>query len=109
MKKITQILLVLLVVLAMGGELLLSLFAVKADAAVDIQSYDNSPIESDMANMEEAKYPANQFGECEVVGFMEYCYSENSAYSSVYGLYVYVYNPTEKPLIMREGRPRVCK
>ncbi len=102
-KRISTFLLVLVVILAIGGELLLSLFAVRADAAVDIQSYDSSPIESDMANMEEAKYPANQFGECEVVGFMEYCYSENSAYSSVYGLYVYVYNPTEKPLIMREG------
>lgn len=101
--RITTFLLVLVVILALGGELLLSLFAVRASAVVDIQSYDNSPIESDMANMEEAKYPANQFGECEVVGFMEYCYSENSAYSSVYGLYVYVYNPTEKPLIMREG------
>ena len=57
-KRITTFLLVLVVILALGGELLLSLFAVRADAAVNIESYDNSPIESDMANMEEADYQA---------------------------------------------------
>ena len=89
-KRIISVVISLALVILLGGELLLSPFVVKADAVANIQSYDNSPIESDMANMEEAKYPANQFGECEVVGFMEYCYSENSAYSSVYGLYVFL-------------------
>lgn len=106
-KRIVSFLLVLLVVLAIGGELLLSLFTVKAGATTIPESYDNSPIESDMAKMEEANYPANSFGKCSIIGFMEYCYSENSAYSSVYGLYVYVYNPTEKPLIMREGANQI--
>ncbi len=82
---------------------MLSLFTVPARAAVAVESYDKSPIESDMANMDEANYPANALGECSIIGFSEYCYSENSAYSSVYGLYVYVYNPTEKPLMENEG------
>lgn len=73
-------------------------FLLPVSAAESVRSYDNSPIEIDMANMEEVEYPANTLGECSVVGFMEYCYSENTAYSSVYGLYIYVYNPTQQPI-----------
>ncbi len=83
------------------------LLQVRTNAVTNIQSYDDTPIEQDMANMEEANYPANSFGEPSIVGFMEYCYSNNSAYSTYYGLYVYVYNPTEKPLIMREGANQI--
>ena len=71
------------------------------------QSYDDTPIEEDMANMEEAEYPYNSFGEPSIVGFMENCFSNNEAYASYYGLYIYVYNPTEKPLIIREGANQI--
>ena len=88
-------------------ELLFGLFGIRANAAGSASSYDDTPIESDMAKMEEAEYPANALGEPSIVGFMEYCYSENSVYSQVYGLYIYVYNPTEKPLLQREGTNQV--
>ena len=101
-KRIATFMLCLALLFVMGGECLLSPFLVKAVANA-VQSYDDTAIEQDMADMEEAKYPANPFGEPSVVGFMEYCYSENSHYSSVYNLYIYVYNPSEKPLIMRNG------
>ena len=71
------------------------------------QSYDDTPIEEDMANMEESEYPYNSFGEPSIVGFMENCFSNNEAYASYYGLYIYVYNPTEKPLIIREGSNQI--
>ena len=35
---------------------------------------------------------------CEIIYFAEYCYSVNTDASSKYGLYVYVYNPTEKAI-----------
>ena len=88
-------------------ELLFGLFGIRANAAASASSYDDTPIESDMAKMEEAEYPANALGEPSIVGLMEYCYSENSVYSQVYGLYIYVYNPTEKPLLQREGTNQV--
>ncbi len=97
----------LLLVAVLGFSFFFSCFPVKTSAAEAPQSYDDTPIESDMANMEEANYPANALGKCSIVGFMEYCYSENSAYSPFYGLYVYVYNPTEKPLSLHDGSNKI--
>ena len=97
-KSCVFMLLVLLV-----AELFISAFPVTAVAEGEIVSYDKTPIEDDLASMKTENYPVNSLGECSVVGFMEYCYSENEKYSSYYGLYVYVYNPTKKRIILREG------
>lgn len=101
-KRILTIILFLALVITIGGELFLAL-SVRTSAAEAVQSYDNTPIESDIENMEEADYPASSLGKCSVIGFMEYCFSNNEAYSDVYGLYVYIYNPTEKPIVQNEG------
>ena len=79
----------------LGGELILSAFSLKVSAANNVQSYDDTSIEDDLTGIDLNIYSASSSGECEIISFMEYCYSENSAYSSVYGLYVYVYNPTK--------------
>lgn len=97
---------ILLIIISLFSIFITPIKAV-ASTNINVQSYDDTPIEQDMANMEEANYPANSFGEPSIVGFMEYCYSNNSAYSTYYGLYVYVYNPTEKPLIIREGANQI--
>ena len=68
-----------------------------------VLSYDDSSIDDDLKYMDIKNYPKNDLGECSVIGFMEYCYTENTMYRDYYGLYVYVYNPTEKPLIERNG------
>ena len=106
-KKHHKIIYCMILCFALIVQFLFPFFQIRSSAANTVQSYDDTPIEQDMANMEEAEYPSNVFGECSIVGFMEYCYSENTAYSPYYGLYVYVYNPTEKPLLMREGTNQI--
>ena len=105
-KRIATFILLLALMFTIGGEFF-SAFCIKASAAGEVLSYDDSPIESDIANMEESEYPANPLGECSIIGFMEYCYSENSEYASAYGLYIYVYNPTERPLLRSEGANQI--
>lgn len=74
-----------------------------ATSSGTVLSYDDSSIDDDLKYMDIKNYPKNNLGECSVIGFMEYCYTEDTMYSDYYGLYVYVYNPTEKPLIERTG------
>ena len=38
-------------------------------------------------------FPYNENGRCQVIDFVEYCYSYKSNQRSNYGLYLYVYNP----------------
>lgn len=93
----------LFLVLLLFFELMVSVFGIRASAEDKPLSYDDTPIEADILETERSKYPKNSLGECEVIGFMEYCYSERETCKPFYGLYVYVYNPTEKPLVLREG------
>lgn len=69
-----------------------------AESGVSVKSYDETSIEDDLAGLDLNIYPFNPLGECEVISFMEYCYSERSDVSGYYGLYVYVYNPTKEPI-----------
>ncbi len=105
-KRIITMVLLIVMCVSMGGALF-SALSIKTGAAKTTTSYDTSPIESDMANMEEADYPANPLGECAIIGFMENCYSEDEGYRDYYGLYVYVYNPTEKELMYNEGQNQI--
>ena len=105
-KRIITLALLVVMCVSMGG-VLFSAFSIESGAADAVTSYDTSPIESDMANMEEADYPANPLGECSIIGFMENCYSEDGAHKEYYGLYVYVYNPTEKELKFDEGKNQI--
>ena len=105
-KRIITLALLVVMCVSMGGALF-SAFSIRTGAADAVTSYDTSPIESDMANMEEAEYPANPLGECSIIGFMENCYSEDEAHKEYYGLYVYVYNPSEKELRFDEGKNQI--
>lgn len=71
----------------------------RANAAEsDYSSYDETPIEDDMGHIDVMQYPKNEDGKASLISFMEYCYSEKPFLSEAYGIFLYVYNPTEKPL-----------
>ena len=97
--KIVTALLCLLVCI----EFVLPSAAILVRAEEDAESYDDTKIEDDLEGFDLTIYPANPLGECDIVAFMEYCYSENAKYSGVYGLYVYVYNPTKKSIVEADG------
>ena len=66
-----------------------------ADAPTD---YTKTKIMDDLSDVEMLLYPKNPLGVPKVIRFQEYCYSEKGFYSMYYGLFVYIYNPTEVPL-----------
>ena len=74
-------------------------------------AYDNTDIESDLADIDVSVYPKNENGRhrlLDEVGFMEYAYSDSVFIAdNYYGLYFYVYNPTEKPVVLAEGAHHV--
>lgn len=74
-------------------------------------AYDSTDIESDLADIDVSAYPKNENGRhrlLDEVGFMEYAYSDSVFIAdNYYGLYFYVYNPTEKPVVLAEGAHHV--
>ena len=96
-KRIITMVLCLAFVFLIGGELILNSFTIKASAET-VTSFDETRIEDDLAHMDLSVYPSNSKGDCDIIYATEYCYSVNSQYNSKYGLYIYVYNPTEKTL-----------
>ncbi len=78
-----------------------------AVSAAEYIAYDYTEIESDLADVNILGYPKNPLGRhrlLDEVGFMEYAYSESSFISGTYyGIYLYVYNPTEKAVVEETG------
>ena len=101
--KTLKSLVCLLLLIVLGGEVILSAFSVCAGAADGPESFDDTRIEDDLAQLSESSFPANPLGECDIVAFMEYAYSDYHDYSAVYNLYFYVYNPTEKRIYLDDG------
>ena len=79
--------------------------------ASEYVAYDNTDIESDLADIDVSAYPKDENGRhrlLDEVGFMEYAYSDSVFIAdNYYGLYFYVYNPTEKPVVLAEGAHHV--
>ena len=79
--------------------------------ASEYVAYDNTDIESDLADIDVSAYPKDENGRhrlLDEVGFMEYAYSDSVFIAdNYYGLYFYVYNPTEKPVVFAEGAHHV--
>lgn len=103
-KRIATFLLCLALCFTIGGELLLSLFTVpaSAEAVTNVTTFADTSINDDLANIDLSNYPVNPLGECDVISFMEFCYTEHSYYESYFGLYVYVYNPTAVPIMVSD-------
>ena len=72
--------------------------SVVAEENVEVVSFDKTDISDDLKDLDLTVYPKDENGNQEVVLFMEYCYSERSELAEKYGLYLYVYNPTEKAI-----------
>lgn len=75
--------------------------------AAEYTAYDRSAIEDDLKEIDVAAYPADAEGRhflLDDVGFMEYGYSESSFIAQNYfGIYLYLYNPTEREISTRAG------
>ena len=54
-----------------------------------------------------ADYPYDKEGELQVLGFVEYCYSEYENLRGNYGLYVYIYNPALLDIATGTGSNRI--
>lgn len=75
--------------------------------AAEFTAYDRSSIEDDLRDVDISAYPADENGRhflMDEVGFMEYGYSESSfIVDNYFGIYLYVYNPTEREVSTRAG------
>lgn len=105
-KRIFTLIICFALAFVIGGEMLLNAFSIKASAET-VSSYDDTRIEDDIAHLDFTNYTRNLSGDPGVVYFTEYCYSVNSDVSDKYGLYIYVYNPTEKEISVESGRNKV--
>ncbi len=80
-------------------------------AAVQYTNFEKSTIEDDLKTLGEelynpVDYPKDENGIHRLldnVGFMEYAYTTSAILSQYYGIYLYVYNPTEKEVSTRSG------
>lgn len=54
-----------------------------------------------------ADYPYNPEGELQILGFVEYCYSEYENLRGNYGLYIYIYNPALLDIATGTGSNRI--
>ncbi len=69
-------------------------------------AYEKTAIEDDLKDVDAGLYPANPNGVHRLIdgiGFTEYAYSTSAFANQYYGIYFYVYSPTEKPLAERAG------
>ena len=71
-----------------------SVLSVSADDMTVID-FDGTSIYDDLQDVDITQYPKDESGRHEVIRFMEYCYSARPFLAEEYGLYLYVYNPTE--------------
>lgn len=71
--------------------------------AANMSSCDETSIDEDMADIDVLLYPKNPLGSPRVIMVQEYCYTERKNLVEYYGLYVYVYNPTEKAIAIAKN------
>lgn len=85
--------------------------AVSTEAAVVYTDYEKSSIENDLRMLGDELFDPNDYPKdangkhrlLDNVGFMEYAYTTNGLIKSYYGVYFYVYNPTEREVSTRTG------
>lgn len=110
-QKTKQLFMRISVLLMLFVVLFTSLVSKQTAYAAEYTSYDNTDIETDLADIDVSMYPQNddiRHRLLDEVGFMEYAYSDSLFIAdNYYGLYFYVYNPTEKPVSLSEGAHHV--
>ena len=78
-----------------------ALFTPIPASAEEVQTIEDTTIEADLADVDLTQFPADGTGSPRIldgVGFAEYCYSLDAAVAADYGVYLYLYNPTERAL-----------
>ncbi len=70
----------------------------ESSATSPVANYDRTSIYDDLQDIDIELYPKLANGAPQVIRFSEYCYSENELFKEYYGLYFYVYNPSETPI-----------
>ncbi len=85
-------------------------YQAKADtsAGSSLTNYDSTSIMDDLKDLDITDFPAIAKGTPQVISFMEYCYSTYALYKDYYGLYFYVYNPTEKAISATGNRANMA-
>lgn len=75
-------------------------------SAEEQTAYDRTTIEEDLRGVDLTAYTPDANGEAQLLaesGFAEYAYSDDEELAQYYGLYFYVYNPTQAKLSTRPG------
>lgn len=100
MKRIITIILCFALSFVLVGGSILPGFSFVAKAASEDVSFDDRYIESDLAELgiDMSAYQKNTNDKPSVLQVFEYCYSEDYSTDEYYGLYIYVYNPSETPI-----------
>ena len=75
-----------------------SIVPVVASADISDSNLETTYISEDLSDIDITLYPKDEKGQYKIIRFQEYCYSEKVFYSQYYGLYFYLYNPTEKEI-----------
>lgn len=65
---------------------------------VELVGIEGTTIAQDLADVNELLYPKNVNGTHQLIRFQEYLFSRDETVSKGYGLYFYIYNPTEYTL-----------
>lgn len=105
MKKILAAFAAFIMIILIGFTALAApVLTVSAD---ELTAFDKTAIEDDLANIDLSAYPKNESGDVQLmneVGFVEYAFSYDTFISEeYYGVYFYVYNPTEAVISTRAG------
>lgn len=114
-KPATRIVLVLLIItLLIPALTAFSSPSVAYAAGGDAVNFDTTDVMDDLAGsalngvpFDVADYPYDKNGEIQILGFVEYCYSEYENLRGNYGLYLYIYNPALLDIATGTGSNRI--
>ena len=88
-------------ILAAGAAIAPAAFARLASAA-EVPALDQTSLIDDLSGIDLDAYPKNETGTVTLLNFSEFGYAQIAA-DSDFGIYLYVYNPTERELSERVG------
>lgn len=113
-KPATRIVLVLLIISLLIPLTAFSPAPVAYAAGGDAVNFDSTDVMDDLNGsalngvpFDVADYPYDKNGELQVLGFVEYCYSEYENLRGNYGLYLYIYNPALLDIATGTGSNRI--
>lgn len=106
MTKVNKILLILILLCT----LLLSVLLPITAYAFDSLAFDKSNVMDDLKESKDFNallYPFVENGQAKILNFIEYCYSPYQNKRDNYGLYLYIYNPSQKLIVTNDARNTV--